>query len=222
MKTPRTHIIILASLVALFSLSANSSQALITIQPDAADGQDAWVGSGSPDTNHGNDSNLFFGNDVTVGEQRHLYIKFDLSDVPEGTFLTDATVDFYMHGQNGWMSYTYGVYPVLEPWDEQTITWNNVPQTAENAVLTFEGSRWQGNWEQWHSIFNFGGLAQSWLYDPSSNHGFMIKAVSSYYGEPYIYSSDSDEVVLRPRIILNSGTVPVEASSLGSVKALFR
>ncbi len=222
MKTSSHTHIVLVLLVALISLTAAKAMAYIVIQPDADSGQDAWVGSGTPDTNFGNDTNLFFGASVTVDEVRHLYIKFDLSEVPEGTVIANAYLQFYMHGQNGFMSYPYGVYPAMAAWDEQTITWNNVPETAASPVVTFEGDQWQGNWEQWQTIFGFGGLAQSWLYDPEANHGFMIRAIDNYYGYPYIYSSDSDQVELRPRLLLEVDPVAVESRSLGSVKALFR
>jgi len=222
MKSMTNKTVFLSSILFLFISSACFASSEIIIQPGPADGNDTWVGNLSSDQNHGTEQNLYFGNNVTVGEVRHLYIRFDLSDVPEGSLIINARLEFFMHGQNGWMSYDYGVYPALEPWNEQTITWNNAPITAPAPAIIFDGAEWQGNWGRWQSILGFADLAQNWLDNPVSNYGLMIKAVSSYYGEPYIYSSDSDQSDLAPRFILEIGTVSTNERTWGHVKTLFR
>ena len=194
----------------------------IIVQPGPVDGKDAWVRSGFPDVNSGDDTNLYFGASPTFDEERHLYIEFDLTNVPPGTTVLDAWLEIYMWGQNGWMSYIYGVYPVLEAWSEASITWNDAPTSATAPALEFDGADWQGNWGKWHLIPGFAYLAQSWLDDPGANRGITIRAVSSFYGEPYIYSSDSENADLRPKLVLVTQSVATEGRAWGEVKNLFR
>jgi hypothetical protein len=71
-------------------------------------------------------------------------------------------------------------------------------------------------------VTGLSGSPDAWLLDPSTNHGIMIRAVSDYYGEPYLYSSDSPLSARRPRLVLESSSVPVAGRSWGHIKALFR
>ena len=222
MRTIGRSPLLFASLIVLFFITISNSRADIILQPGPIGGQDTWVGNLSPDQNHGNDDNLYFGANVTLGEEIHLYIRFDFSEVPTGTIITDARLEFFMWGQNGWMSYIYGVFPVQETWDEQTITWNNLPSATTDSETTFDGAEWQGMWDKWQMVPGLAGLVQSWVDNPNNNHGMLIRPISDFYGMPYLLSSDTEQAGLQPRMILEIGPVATEVPTWDQVKALYR
>jgi hypothetical protein len=213
-------VLVVANLL-LIAASSLPVGAQIVLQPGPQEGKDAWVRSGSPDVNNGTHSDLRFGASPTFWEERHTYIEFDLSALPAGTVIVDATLELYMWGQNGIMSYMYGVYPVKESWDEDSITWSTAPASSPEPAVEFDGRDWQAKWEQWHAVPGLRDLVQSWIDDPTSNHGMMIRAVSNYYGEPYIYSSDSPHADLRPRLLLQLQPVSTEPTPWSELKGYF-
>ncbi|MFC2059552.1 carboxypeptidase regulatory-like domain-containing protein [Chloroflexota bacterium] len=180
-------------------------QGPIIIQP-GTEGIDTFVREGAPSTNYGNDELTTFGGwfYTTEGTEQYLYTEFDLSSIPSGTSVSSARLDFYMHGQNGYMAYDYGVYKITENWEESQVTWNNQPTCDVSPVTVFSGFAWQAKYNQWHSIINLAGVVQEWVNTPSSNFGIVIKPISGSYGYPYLRSSDySGDPTLRPKLVIN-------------------
>lgn len=193
----------------------------VVFQPDGAAGKDTWVNSGSPTTANGTQNYLYFGGNLTGGEQR-LYIEFDLTTLDPTSTADAAQLELYMFSQNGWMEYNYSVMQVTEAWSETALTWNTQPAFESVAVTAFSGSTWQGAIQSWHAITSLETLVQYWIANPDQNHGLMIKPTSDYYGYPMLWSSDYSTSSLRPRLVVTGGLVPNEETSWGGVKALFR
>ena len=173
----------------------------IVFQPGPSTGKDTYIESASQNLNHGSDSFITFAGHSWVGNNKlDLYIQFDVTKLPPKTKVGWATIDFYMWGQNGWMQYTYGNYEVLAPWDEMKATWKNRPATATKPSSTFSGGAWQGKYNAWHNVGNISTLVQKWIQKPSANNGVCIRATSSFYGYPYLYSSDHSVAAYRPKL----------------------
>ncbi len=70
------------------------------------------------------------------------YIQVPLNPVPAGKQIVSAKMTFYQFG-NGGLGYNaaYGsfirAYTLAQPWDENTITWNNAPMALENLNGTW-------------------------------------------------------------------------------------
>ncbi len=195
----------------------------VVFQPGPDDGQDTWVGTADPGANHGGESILYFGGIPGFGEAR-LYIRFDLTGLAPGSNVTDAVLELYMYGQNGFMdTFNYGLYRVTAPWDENTLTWNTQPTSEDTPAVVFSGASWQAAFPQWHAIDGLETLVQFWVDHPDQNHGAVIKALSGYYGTPYIWPSEYEaDPSLRPRLTVSGGLVSGEAESWSAVKGLYR
>lgn len=218
----RSYRILTALTLVLFLASAVSALAEeIIFQPNTEVGKDARVCSGSPSVAYGTQDYLYFGGNLLGGEQR-LYIEFDLSTLDPATTVSDVQLELFMFSQNGWMDYNYSVMQVLGPWVEETLTWDNQAAFDPVAVTSFSGSSWQGAVNSWHSITGLGTLVQFWIANPAQNFGLFIKPTSDFYGYPMIWSSDSSNTTLRPRLVISGNLVPGEELSWGGVKLLFR
>ena len=98
----------------------------LVLQPGAT-GMDAMVWTDYPDANYSTDGNSHHRRNVDASTMRSFH-KWDLSDIPVGSIIREATVEYY-RGETGGGS--GGIYDRLQrctaDWDESTITWNNQP-----------------------------------------------------------------------------------------------
>lgn len=170
--------------VMLILLASLSGQ--LIFQPS----QDASVYQYQPNNNYGSigtlslSSNLFNYNDI----QRSL-LQFDLTTMPPGTQIVQATLNVYMFNQAG-TDFDVEIHPILQPWNETGVTWNNQPVCDTHAVasLPYQGYVW------WH--FNLTPLTQLWVDNPSINQGMMLKFAIEQYPDSlgraaYFYSRDT-------------------------------
>ncbi|MEP6794396.1 MAG: DNRLRE domain-containing protein [Saprospiraceae bacterium] len=151
----------------------------ITLQP-ATEGKDAKVFSLSPQNNFGNDEDLiaatwtFGGSDGTL---RGL-MEFDLSSLPQNVLVTNAALSLYYNttsasaGQDG--SNSTLLQRITEPWNEQTVNWNNQPATtnAQEVILPESTSMSQD-----YTEIDVTGLIQDILANPATSHGIMLKQI---------------------------------------------
>lgn len=95
---------------------------------------DAYVHSNTKTTNYGTDRLLLKTPAVTGSNDRHIYLKFDLSEFDKD-YVKEATIRMYADELVGTdrTSEVVSIYQV-EPFDEKTITWNNVPRVVEKAA----------------------------------------------------------------------------------------
>ncbi|MGB3075454.1 MAG: DNRLRE domain-containing protein [Chitinophagales bacterium] len=157
----------------------------ITIQPDS-EGKDAKVFSLSPGTNFGNDLDFiaaawtFSSNDGILRS----YLDFDLSVLPPNAEVVTAALSLYYNdetssaGQAGTNNAL--LQRVLEPWTEQSITWNNQPSATHLNELELPIST---SSNQDYIDINVTNLVRDMVNLPAQSYGFMLK--------------QSDEVALR-------------------------
>lgn len=152
--------------------------------------QDASVYQNHPDNNYGTigtlslTSNLFNYNDI-----KRSLLQFDLTTMPPGTPITQATLNIYMFNQAG-TDFDVEIHPILQPWIETGVTWNNQPGHDPNAVasLPYQDYGW------WH--FNITPFTQLWVDNPSINQGMMLQFAIEQYPDSlgraaYFYSRDT-------------------------------
>jgi len=149
-------------------------------------------------------------------------LKWDLTAIPPGSTVANVTLGVQVSNIS---DSSYEIYGLKKTWNESQVTWNQ----AAN------GSNWQtpganGNNDRSSSAFtsitapslgwydlqlNAAGVAQvqSWIDNPSSNHGFIILDYTNTNGLD-IYSSEHDTVNQRPLLTITyteggtSGSAP--------------
>ena len=151
------------------------------IQPSSIDGQDAYVYSEAPDETHGRFGWLWLGrrrHSSIYGSYR-IYIKFDISSIPDNAVITKAKLKLYhvLHilesGSDSKIEILLWI--VMNDWNKNTITWNNQPPTTQ--VQTILGGPWiiDHVTDQWRER-NITGLVSSWVRGTHPNYGLMLSA----------------------------------------------
>jgi hypothetical protein len=138
---------------------------------------DADVLQGSPNTNFGDSKSLWVGYDHCVPQKvaRGL-IKFDVSAIPAGTSITQATLRLYLGSSCDYAnrSHTVQVYRTSGNWAEMSVTWNSKPGYAEGYGSSSLRSLGWG----WYS-FDVTGLVQGWVNGSFANQGLMLRGPES-------------------------------------------
>jgi hypothetical protein len=168
-------------------------QLTYTLQP-GSEGKDADVGQHYPDMNTGDFADLYVGYDG--GGNYRTYLEFDLSPnpLPAGAVVTYTDLRLYQFYGSGTIS--VGAYQVTSSWEENTITWNNQPNSAASpeGITTFGSAA--GIWRSWF----LHDLVRGWLDGSISNYGLLLKPTdeSSNHSVAKFRSSDSSDASNRP------------------------
>lgn len=125
-------VLLVFTFIALFPKEAQADE-YWTHDVDA----DSYVLNTAPDSNFGSDNDLILG-----GEPADIYrfwLKFDLSSMPTGAVISEATVRFIIYYDDGTNDPTIAIHhSTNDSWTEGGITWNNDPSynsTASDSEL---------------------------------------------------------------------------------------
>jgi Zn-dependent metalloprotease len=137
---------------------------------------DSWVGAWDPaSTSGGSDTTLFVVDSLTPLTARS-FLQFDLSSIPSSATISQATLRlFYDTCSFGPEEVGVGVYEVMGPWTESTLSWNAQPSFTWDAedVLSMGCEGATGAYVQW----DITALAQDWVSGSAPNHGVVVKAL---------------------------------------------
>ena len=157
---------------------------------------DAYIWASSPDDT-GNWEQLYTGN-YGAGRKRTL-IRFDLSFLPAGVVVDDATFSIYRVDYDG--NRTVNVHRITAAWSETgsgSVTWNNFGGYDPAIRGSFTTNATDG----WKSA-NVTGLVQGWASGSYSNYGLLLDdptTVTDEY-ETY-YASEYGTVSERPKLTI--------------------
>ena len=131
--------------------------------------KDAYVESGYPDTEAGNQGNLYLGKDNLYNKGYcHIYARFNSPNLPPGTSITNARAYFYQYSAQASSSYQTQVCRVTQYWKEFAITWHHRPNqtSCQGYVSTGKSTGWK--------YWTITGFAQAWQ-SGTPNHGILIR-----------------------------------------------
>ena len=215
------------------------SQKKLILQPDAQKGKDAVVWYISrKDTKHGNVNERNFGTDKdfkamawsfdgNIGEKRSL-IEFDLSQLPENAYITSAYLSLFANRESGdagkkGHEYIYVnsneclLQRIIEPWNENHVTWNTQPKiTHENEILIHKSEYPYQDYEN----IDITQLVRDELKNPKESFGFgMSVKEAKRYNCLIFASSDNPNPELHPKIVVNYTTGKSKNSHLNKKRS---
>jgi hypothetical protein len=194
----------------------------IILQPGPDDGKDAWLTDLAPDANFGSykyfEGSFLSDSILTVMRTTRSLIAFDLGQLPKSAVISNVTLTLYYDIPIPWpFDSTWfwrnkkcncilsgaALQQVIEPWEENAVTWNNQPQTTEiNQVLIYPFVK----------NANFIDLDVTSIFVPNPyidsvpfpNYGMMLKLYpdESQPGFRFV-SSDYPDDYMRPRLTIN-------------------
>jgi hypothetical protein len=226
----------------LQSLMAQSSLDTLSFQ-DGVNGyfgtRDTKIIADRPNKNYGTDSTLEVdGGDVLSSEST--LISWDLTDIPPASTIISVEITFNVANTS---SDSYELYEMKRSWIETEATWDEYASVLSWEIPGADGSADRGSTvlgtmtgpalEITTNSLNSDGVAvvQSWVDNPSSNHGFIcLDYINADNGMDFS-SREAEIVSNRPKLTVTyvgSGTplvsiddVVVAEGSEGTVDAVF-
>lgn len=200
--------------------SANNllSQTTVIIPLSQGNGEDAYLASGSPNTNFGSHASIGGNTWTCTGNlcnSRGLF-KFDLSSIPSGATITNATLELF--ADLNWSSSPTTGGPnnlgflsrVTSAWTENSVTWNSQPTTTTANQIIIPGS---SSVAQNYTI-NVSSLVQDMLLN--TNYGFLLTMQDeiNYYKSLMFASSDNTVTARCPKLTVSYTTNSVTTATI--------
>lgn len=185
----------------------------LDLQP-GSEGKDTYGYAMSPGTNYGN--SVWFGGIglPTIGAG---YSEWDLSALPTGAEVVSAEISLWAEYRDGTIDFS----PVIDPWDEMTVTWQNQPQ-ATTPTLAYPVARTQACY--WGCVWTFDitEIVRLWVADPAQYHGLKISGNTPGIG--WIVASSDNVTYPKPRLTLRylDMQAPARARTWGELKLHYR
>ncbi len=198
------------------------AQTKLTIRP-GAEGTDALIFSRADQVNVNSGSSTgiqavawtWNADKLGSGILRSL-IKFDLSKVPVNAVVVEATLTLYgsnynIDGNPGHSkisgSNSATLVTITQPWQENTVTWNNQPATGASGVILAESNNGTQNY-----ALNVIKDVKNMLLNPASNNGWMLKLDTEVpYRGLFFGSSDATDPALHPMLEITY-TIPCDGT----------
>jgi hypothetical protein len=139
--------------------------------------EDAWVDEMDSGRNYGWESTLVTGLGQGSGEptgHSHSLIRFELSWLPAGSQVHSAFLEMAVASGAGLAMVPMGVFPIVDTWDEGSVTWDNQPNVLTPAAVQIPVYLAPALF-QW----DIRGLAQTWVNDPAHNNGLELRGPES-------------------------------------------
>ena len=193
-----------------------SDNMLITLQPGADEGKDAFIDSRVGTSNYGNHQDIASIAWTNSGDEticRGL-LEFDFSKIPSNVIITGATLSLYNNpgspNNNGEHSSLSGsnesvLQRITSDWNEESVTWNNQPTTTNHNEVILSQS---ASSDQDYSNIDVTALVQDMIANPDSSFGFMLRLQTEEYYRCMIFaSSDNENPKLHPKLDIYYKTI---------------
>lgn len=206
-------IFLLNTITFVFFCTASNAQLTLTLQPDGANGKDAFIAGcvpcGFSTSNYGGNSELnaiAWTNGGNISNGRGL-LEFDLSGLPANINLVSAKLSLYfnptsVNGQHSTLSGSNEavIQRIISSWDEYSVTWDNQPASTTQNEVTIPASTTA---TQNYPDIDITSLIQDIIDNPATGHGLMIRLVTEEAYRSLIFaSSDHSDANLHPKLVL--------------------
>ncbi|MBK7850661.1 MAG: DNRLRE domain-containing protein [Bacteroidetes bacterium] len=167
----------------------------ITYYAEEGNGMDAYLSSFAPDSNFANHEE-FSGDAWTCNGNpctgRGL-LYFDIHQIPTNAVVLNANLSLYanptpvngngvsMQGNN-----QAELLRVVDPWQENSVTWNTAPTTSNQNSVTLAQST--SSFQDYLNI-DVTSLVSDMVSNPTSSYGFMLKLVTEVHYSSMIFAS---------------------------------
>jgi len=147
------------------------------------------------------------------------FIQWDMNEIPDGATIDSAIFRIYVGQFYGSPSGEMAYYRVIEDWNENTITYLNMPDYTDTGAVFL--SNWPGS-GTWHTI-DVTDSVVAWYDSTIDNYGLYCHSRNSTSTSDCMYASSRYPThSLRPELVVNySGGSEVQEETWGSIKEGF-
>ncbi|NOZ05896.1 MAG: alpha/beta fold hydrolase [Chloroflexi bacterium] len=170
---------------------------------------DTYLNSYTPNTSYGASAAL----STKWNADFRPLIRFDLSDIPAGALIRAARLKLYTIYSHDDNPLTLNAFPLLRDWSEADTTWNQVavatPWTTPGASA--DGTDYDSSIHSATTVratfepytLNLRPVVKTWVADPASNHGVIIRGTAAPSAEYRVASAEYPDPQLRPELTVN-------------------
>ncbi|WMJ87352.1 DNRLRE domain-containing protein [Anaerocolumna sp. MB42-C2] len=155
---------------------------------------DTFIASGYPTTVFGSYPYLYMGVYVAPGDNYRTLIKFDLSAIPQGSSITEATLNLYIFRKDVPGPEILSILLNQSDFDQNTVTFINAPATTPTGITAVVTD---ADVNTFYSI-DITQLAQQWYTNPATNYGITIVGPENTYSLIGAYSTNFSDSSLYP------------------------
>ena len=126
-------------------------------------------------SNYGSEQTCEVGYDL--GYLEGTFVKWDLSSIPTNAQILEVKIVLKISDVDNIVgnNFVFWVYKVGAPWDEATVTWNNMPSASFDPIDVFNGPSGTGHYEvDFTNSPDTVAMIEGWVKNPSNNHGIYI------------------------------------------------
>jgi len=216
------------------SPTAGGSVYTLTLQPNGANGLDAYILS-ADNNNYGGAGGMGIGerNDYTNNYARSL-LKFDLSALPANAEILSVTLSLWTDGDLASNDSTISAYRLKVPFSESQATWNNAAsgapwQSPGAAGANDRESAAIGSMQVAHNeplgvekqMALDPARVQEWVSGAVPNHGLLLKTEAELNDRFNFKTSDNGTTSQRPKLVItyrmpSTGFEPSQPASGGA------
>lgn len=121
------------------------------------------------------------------GNDAFTLVRFDLTPIPSGAHIRTAKARIYFDGTTGTTSLMdIAAHPVLESWDEQSVTWNNWVKAGAWDFMPFWSTPAASSS---YTDFDIAALVADWVSGAQANRGIMLREPK--YDSHSLYTSET-------------------------------
>jgi hypothetical protein len=143
--------------------------------------QDTHISQWQPTNNYGGNVTML----ARQGYVRSMLVRFDVSSIPAGATIQQATLSLYALSRSNAGNLTVDLYEVKRPWAEGQATWNlartgqpwalpGCGQPESDLAATPASSQFVNAVDTWFN-WEVTDLVQLWVANPASNQGMILK-----------------------------------------------
>ena len=195
---------VVAALASLLMGATSARAGFVVLRPGPADGKDANIWIGVPNTNLGNYEYL------TVNEapfdpsllQNFGLIEFDLSSFT-GSSVVSAKLTLFQEFTDA-AAAIFDLLRNTSPWDEHTVTWNTRPSVDPTPVASLQLNFFPTIYRDWDVT----AVVQGWLSGGYANYGLTLARSNGSNPLAWFASSDHSVSADRPMLTLKISDAP--------------
>ncbi|MDD3493774.1 MAG: DNRLRE domain-containing protein [Candidatus Thermoplasmatota archaeon] len=180
---------------------------------------DATIRHQDPDGSFGTAAHLQVSPEVYTYPQRTLGInallRFDVSDIPGDAVVQSARLMMYYY------RYEYAnpayravaVWPLLEDWDEETVSWSTRPSHSPQPTSSASMPNTTQQWLEWQVTAD----VQHHVAHPSDNHGWLVGDSGLYHiniYSPVSFFRSREAQENGPRLVVEVANDPPDAPTI--------
>jgi len=195
----------------VYTLIVNSTDPVYFEQPNDSAGVDTFIDEAASGNNYGTNTQMRVDNRNNGRNMRGM-IQWNLSSIPTGVTITNATMSLYLNQSNG-NAITITAVRITSSWNETNVTWATKPG-YNTTIYDSKSVDTTGIFYDW----NITTAVQEWYNGTYPNYGMYLKVdtenSTGNLQSKIFLTSDYSVSTLRPKINITYGDITAPTVTL--------